>query len=436
MVPFPGPAAAHVAPPSETPGLPAPAGQQSSISDAHATAILVAVEQQLTRYFGAMSARADAVQQAGDAGRAELITHFQQQIDGLRSELERSRATNENYEHALQAAVEERLAEHAASQHWRFGDLESRLERVSQDLTIGLPTHMEAATGPLQERFDRTTALLASRIEELQKAARRFDEQSSALVQHVNDTTSTITRRMDDTNRAFSDHIDDRTVAVGQRVDEALGVMRQHIAEQVTSLGRKLDETDSRTVDRMLAMEERLNEQTGQRLAAVEATIGRISGGIDEAIVALSHRVIELENDNHAVLARLEQIAQAVSKVDEEAVSQLREQMSSAVGESMLVRIELERVASSTGDQFDKLNIRIGELAAQIADTDLDVSTSIQLERLEEIERALAELDPDQFVRKTELPGPSAQAVASPQLVRPPDPPSVPTSSESNLSSW
>ncbi|MCU1368274.1 MAG: hypothetical protein JWL72_1217 [Ilumatobacteraceae bacterium] len=431
---------------SGPPSLPAPTGQQPVTSDAQITTILSAVEQQLTRYFGAAAARADAVQQAGEAGRAELITHFQQQIDTLRSELDRSREANETYERALQAAIEDRLTEFAAGQHWRFGDLEGRLEKVSQNLTIGLPAQLEQAAVPLQERFDRTTSVLAVRIDELQKAARGFDEQSAALVNHVNESNAAITRRMDDTSRAFGEHINDRTAAVAQRVDEALGAMRNHVADHVTQFGRRADESDSRVVERLLAMEERINEQTGARVAALEATVGRISTGMDEAIVALSHRVIELENDQLAALGRLEQIAEAVSKVDDAAVTQLREQMSAAVGESMLVRIELERVATSTGDQVDKINARIGELAAQIADTELDVSTAIQLERLEEIERALSELDPEQFLRKTELPKPPGSAMAAPSMAPPygasngaphggPNG-APPAPAEANLSSW
>jgi hypothetical protein len=33
---------------------------------------------------------------------------------------------------------------------------------------------------------------------------------------------------------------------------------------------------------------------------------------------------------------------------------------------------------------------------------EMDVSTAVQLERLEELERAFAELNPDQFVRRTD----------------------------------
>src|SRR3954454_2656602 len=160
-----------------------PTNTQSVIQDATTTAILTAVEQQLTRYFGAMAARADAVQQAGDAGRAELVTHFQQQIDLLRGELDRSHQANEGYEQALQNALEERLTEFAANQHWRFTEMESRLERIGEEVALGPISQIEAATLPMQQRFDHTAELLASRIEELQKAARRSDEQSSPLVQ-------------------------------------------------------------------------------------------------------------------------------------------------------------------------------------------------------------------------------------------------------------
>ena len=43
----------------------------------------------------------------------------------------------------------------------------------------------------------------------------------------------------------------------------------------------------------------------------------------------------------------------------------------------------------------------MAEIEALLAD-EMDVSASVQLERLEELERALIALDPDQFVRKTD----------------------------------
>jgi hypothetical protein len=372
----------------------------TSLGDPQISAILTAVEQQLTKYFGAMAARAEAVQQAGEAGRAELVNHFQQQIDILRGEVERNRAAGVNFERALQSAIEERLTEFAANQQWRYTDLESRVERVAMDMTTNLPGHVEAAAAGLHQRLDRTADQLAQRIDELRTAAQRFDEQSAALVRHLNDTTASLGNRIEEIDSTFTRSLDDRTLSLSHRVDDAVAGLRSHVNEQVGQFTRRIDEADSRIVDRLLAMEERINEQTGSRLAALEATVGRISSGFDDAIVALSHRVIELENTHQILASRVEEMSAAIEQVDQEAIEQLREQMSSAVGESMLVRIELERVANSTGEQFDKIQVRIAELAAQIAENELDVSTAVQLERLEEIERALAELNPDQFVRK------------------------------------
>ena len=74
--------------------------------------------------------------------------------------------------------------------------------------------------------------------------------------------------------------------------------------------------------------------------------------------------------------------------------------MSTAVGEAMLVRIEMERLEKSTNERSDSLSVRMTEVETQVQDATMDVSTSVQLDRLEEIERALIELDPAQFVRK------------------------------------
>ncbi|MCX6541637.1 MAG: hypothetical protein NTX77_08550, partial [Actinobacteria bacterium] len=46
-------------------------------------------------------------------------------------------------------------------------------------------------------------------------------------------------------------------------------------------------------------------------------------------------------------------------------------------------------------------------------ETFMDVNTAVQLERLEEIERALIELDPNQFVRKEDPNATGAQSDAN-----------------------
>ena len=62
-----------------------------------------------------------------------------------------------------------------------------------------------------------------------------------------------------------------------------------------------------------------------------------------------------------------------VAKVDEEAINAVKEQLSSAVGEAMLVRIEVDRFIAAQEERFDTAALRMAEIEAQLADT-MDVS--------------------------------------------------------------
>ena len=68
--------------------------------------------------------------------------------------------------------------------------------------------------------------------------------------------------------------------------------------------------------------------------------------------------------------------------------------MSTAVGEAMLVRIEMERFQKATNERTDTLSVRMIDVETQVQDATMDVDTSVQLDRLEEVERAMIALDP------------------------------------------
>ena len=69
------------------------------------------------------------------------------------------------------------------------------------------------------------------------------------------------------------------------------------------------------------------------------------------------------------------------------------------------------------GQTMDKTVVRIVELETQVQEQHLDVETAVQLERLEEVERALIALDPNQFVRRSDVAvtssGPSISVLTS-----------------------
>jgi hypothetical protein len=177
-------------------------------------------------------------------------------------------------------------------------------------------------------------------------------------------------------------------------------VARQ-LAEHGQILSQRVDAIDMKMVDRAMAMEDRINEHNGVKIANLEATIGRVGSGFDDAMGALSKRIVDLEAMLLEAGDRMDRLAEDVAKVDEEAINAVKEQLSSAVGEAMLVRIEVDRFIATQDEKFDSAALRMTEIEAQLADT-MDVSEAVQLERLEEIERALIELNPNQFVRKVE----------------------------------
>jgi hypothetical protein len=55
------------------------------------------------------------------------------------------------------------------------------------------------------------------------------------------------------------------------------------------------------------------------------------------------------------------------------------------------------------GESMDKTLGRIVDLETQLQEQHMDVETAVQLERLEEVERALIALDPSQFVRRDDM---------------------------------
>jgi len=253
----------------------------------------------------------------------------------------------------------------------------------------------------LREQIDSSSAAAHARIDELAKASRRFDEQASALVQHVNDTSQALTLRMDDGNQALATAVEERFGFVRATLEAFGPEIQRQITEQATGFAQRVDFTESKITDRMLAMEDRVVEQNGTKIAGFEATIGRIGSGFDEAIAALSQRLLELENSLSQVILHTNVLTEQISQVDSKAIEGIREQLSSAVGEAMLVRIEIDRVAATTDERLDRSALRMAEIESLLGD-EMDVSASVQLERLDELERAISALNPDQFVRKVD----------------------------------
>ncbi|MGB8860415.1 MAG: hypothetical protein WCC60_14215 [Ilumatobacteraceae bacterium] len=396
---------------------PATPGLSPSATEVLAATIASAVERQLTQYVSAMAQQVDATRQSVETSKQELRAEFQQQIQAMMAQMAAGQQMVEGHQQALQSVLEQRLTEFSQHQQVRLNEVENRVLETA----AGGGSVDASEIVALREHIDGQSAAAHSRIDELHKATRRFDEQASALVQHVNDTNVALTQRMDEGNQALATAVEERLGFVRTTLEAVGPEVQRQLAEQTATMLQRVDFTEHKVTDRMLAMEERVNEQNGTKIAHLEATLGRIGSGFDDAMAALSQRMLELENRLYDAFDQIKELNDKVSSVDDKAMTAMREQLSAAVGEAMLVRIEIDRVVASTEDKIGKNSLRMAEIEALLAD-EMDVSASVQLERLEELERALTALDPDQFVRKTD---PNAGSAARPAAASAPVAPTL-----------
>jgi hypothetical protein len=373
-----------------------------STTEILAATIAGAVERQLTQYVSTMSQQVEAARQAADAGRAEMRADFAHQLEALTARVDANHQANDRYQSALQAALEERLAEFANHQHQTLTTINSKLAGLPALVQAELPAQFASVSQGLRDYLEHKTAAVESQIDELHKSSRRFDEQAASIVSHINETVAALSRRMDDGDQTVTRSVEQRIGEVRGLVDQAGADVARQLAEHGQILSQRVDAIDMKMVDRALAMEERINDHNGVKIANLEATIGRVGSGFDDAMGALSKRIVDLEAKLLEAGDRMDGLAADVAKVDEEAINAVKEQLSSAVGEAMLVRIEVDRFIATQEEKFDAASLRMSEIESQLADT-MDVSEAVQLERLEEIERALLELNPNQFVRKVEV---------------------------------
>jgi hypothetical protein len=372
-----------------------------STTEILAASIAGAVERQLTQYMATMSLQLDSVRQAAETARLEMQADFVRQIDTMATRLDSSQAANDRYQGALQAALEERLAEFANHQHQTLTTINGKLAGLPALVQAELPAQFAVISRGLRDYLEHKTTAIETQIDELHKSSRRFDEQAASIVTHINETVAALYRRMDDGDQSVTRALDQRLGEIRGSIDQTEADVARQLAEHGQILSQRVDAIDMKMVDRAMAMEERINDHNGVKMANLEATIGRVGAGFDDAMGALSKRFVDLEAKLLEADDRMDVLAADVAKVDEQAINAVKEQLSSAVGEAMLVRIELDRFVATQDEKFDSTALRMSEIEAQLADT-MDVSEAVQLERLEEIERALLELNPNQFVRKVE----------------------------------
>lgn len=356
--------------------------------------IVNAVQQELTRFSGDVATNIAQLREeisAGSAARAEL----EQQVQALAGALERSQAANATYRTELQQLLEARLTEFSAATKKRHDEMNVRLGRVVDEANVGITAAVESAARPILKQIEHRQDAVETDVRALDGSIRKFDEQAGQMVNHINSVTTAIDARLERITADVNGSFDERFATVVMRIDEVSATAARQQAEVSNIVGTRVDASEERITERMLGLETRLGDEIGQRVADIDAHVGRIGAGLDDAVITLNDRIAKADARFTEVEAEFAAIREDLANVDADAIDEIKEKVSSALGQAELVRIEMDRFQETIKENLDQTAVRLTEIETTVQDQHMDVETAVQLERLEEVERAVLMLDPD-----------------------------------------
>jgi hypothetical protein len=345
-----------------------------------------------------MTDQLEAVRNSVVAAVQQELTRYNQVVS---AEIQRLR-TEVIAERAARVRTEEQLLALADAAQRRQAEVDTRIGRVADEVNVGLAAAVESAAGPIVRQLEHRQDTLESTLVTLDRTVRKFDGQAGQIVEHINAVTEATEARIDEVAEQVAQQVDGRVAGLAVRLDEVSAQAARQQAEVSNAVGQRVDQAEARINERLLATESRIGEETGARIADIDAYVGRVSVSLDEAVTMLSERIAGADARFSELDASLQALAARLDSVDVDALDDLKDRFGSVAGEVELIRIETERFQQSMGETMDKTTGRIVELETQMQEQHLDVETAVQLERLEEVERALIALDPAQFVRRSE----------------------------------
>jgi uncharacterized protein YicC (UPF0701 family) len=353
--------------------------------------LVAAVQAELERHASAVVAEVDRLRDEGQRERAEMRQELREQIAALTAAVDQSQAGAAAYADQGRAMLEKRIE-----------DSEHRQSRRLEDATAGLDGVVAEALRPVVGGLKDDYEAMSHKVDGLDANLRRFDEQAARMVTYFNDVSSQVEAKQEELGNALKVEIAAEIDTVKRLVDENDSAIRRFQNEVGQSVSAKVNDAEDRFNNRLLAAESRMKDDAGTKIAEIQAHVGRISSGLDDTMTVINDRMSALDDRFVTANRRIEELAESVAGIDQEELEELRNKMSSAAGEAMLVRIEMERMEKTVAEKTDGLVVRMTDVETQLQDATMDVSTAVQLDRLEEIERSLLELDPSQFVRKNE----------------------------------
>jgi hypothetical protein len=375
------------------------------------TTLIAAVQAELNRHGAAVQREIDKLREDGAREREALRSTFGDHVRALASALETATAKSEQTQASIRDAMDKQSLQ-----------AEERATRQLHEMIESVDSLVEAAARPLLSVVREEQDTFRQRMDVLDTNLRRFDEQAARMVRYLDESNQALLQKNAEAQAELAAQVEARADELTSRIDTALMEAVRHKSETAQVVAQRVGDLEERLNARILAAETRAKEDAGTRVAEIDAHVGRVSKGLDDTLSVINDRLAELDSRFAAIDARIDEALAELAKVDAAAIDDLKERMSNAAGEAMLVRIEMERFEKAATERVDAVTMRITDVETQLADATMDVSTAVQLERLEELERAVLELDPSTFVRKGDASNGSTAANGS----SPPPPLPVP----------
>ncbi|HUF99427.1 MAG TPA: hypothetical protein VMM60_14960 [Ilumatobacter sp.] len=359
--------------------------------------LVAAVQAELERHASSVVAEVDRLREQNERERREMRADFTKQIEALQNTLQHTAqhvaAKAEADVERARATVEQRLTE-----------AETRQTRRLEDMTSGIDATVLAAARPLLEDVKSDHEDMGVKVDHLESQLRKFDEQAARMVTYFNDVSQRMEAKQDELAQTVATDVASQIASLRQVVADNESSLRRFQTEVNQSVTKKMTDAEERITTKLVAAESRMKDDNTQRIAEIDARVTRASTGLDETMGVLNDRISSMDDRFINADRRVGVLEESVKGIDQDALEVLKNKMSAAAGEAMLVRIEMERFEKTTNERADTLAVRVTEVETQLQDATMDVSTAVQLDRLEEIERALIELDPNKFVLKVSPP--------------------------------
>lgn len=225
--------------------------------------------------------------------RVDLENHLKLLADAV----QRSQAVeptvaspNEDFVEALEL-VQRRLDANETKSERTTKGITDRLDRVVAEQHSTISTTVESAVNEVDRAVSERQEVIEKAIERLHERLNSFDKQAARMVEYFSDTAQELSHRIEQrpqapsaTSAVTSDHLEQLERA--RRDGEA--ALRRSTTEQI-------DDAMSAMNDRLVDAQGVVSDGTNQSLADIDAYVGRVSSGLDDAISMLSDRIAALD---------------------------------------------------------------------------------------------------------------------------------------------